>query len=182
MKQIPLVAVSVGLLLLGVADAAAQTRAIPRSVSVRQAARSDEAAIRDWLDRWAKAFNAHDLNAIKSLYAPDVVAYDLVPPLEYVGRNAYLKDYAELLSQYEGPIAVDYRHVHVTTSGSLGYAAGLEHLDGTLKGGEKSEMWARFTSIFRKVDGKWLDIHDHVSVPVDMATGKGALELKPAKE
>ena len=31
----------------------------------------------------------------------------------------------------------------------------------------------------KRIGGKWLDIHDHISVPVDMATGKGALDLKP---
>ena len=49
----------------------------------------DKAEIRQWLDQWAKAFRAHDLNAIMSMYAPDVVAYDIVPPLQYVGKEAY---------------------------------------------------------------------------------------------
>ncbi|PYJ75164.1 MAG: hypothetical protein DME72_00685, partial [Verrucomicrobia bacterium] len=34
----------------------------------------DKAEIRQWLDQWAKAFRAHDLDAIMSMYAPDVVA------------------------------------------------------------------------------------------------------------
>ena len=50
---------------------------------------------------------------------------------------------------------------------------------GTLSNGQKSEVWARFTSLFRKVNGKWLDFHDHISVPTDMESGKAMLELKP---
>ena len=181
MKYTSLAALSIALL-LNATHAEAQTHAAFRKGTAIRTITSDEAAIRHWLDRWAKVFSAHDLNGIKSLYAPDVVAYDLVPPLEYRGRDAYLKDYSELLSQYDGPIAVEYRDLHVVTSGNLGFAAGLEQISGTLKGGEKSAMWARFTSEFRKVKGRWLDFHDHVSVPVDMATGKAALDLKPPKD
>ncbi|MGH7982565.1 MAG: hypothetical protein ACREFF_05395 [Candidatus Udaeobacter sp.] len=37
--------------------------------------------IRGWLDRWTKAFAAKDVDAIMALYADDVIAYDIVPPL-----------------------------------------------------------------------------------------------------
>jgi hypothetical protein len=40
-------------------------------------------------------------------------------------------------------------------------------------------MWIRDTTGLRKVNGKWLDFHDHVSVPVDLATGKAVMDLKP---
>ena len=41
------------------------------------------------------------------------------------------------------------------------------------------DMWIRATSGLRKIKGKWLIVHDHVSVPADMATGKSAMDLKP---
>jgi ketosteroid isomerase-like protein len=46
------------------------------------------------LDRWAKAFRARDLNGIMSIYEPGeiLVAFDVVPPLQYVGFEAYKKD------------------------------------------------------------------------------------------
>ena len=137
-----------------------------------------EGEIREWLDRWAKAFTAHDVNTMMSLYAPDVVAYDLVPPLQYVGKDAYRKDYEEFLSQYEGPVEVEYRDVHIVAAEDVGFARGLERFSGTIKG-QKSTMWARFTSGFRKINGVWLDVHDHVSVPADFQTGKALLDLKP---
>jgi ketosteroid isomerase-like protein len=40
-------------------------------------------------------------------------------------------------------------------------------------------MWVRFTSCFRKIHGRWLDTHDHVSVPTDFDTGKARLDLTP---
>jgi len=135
--------------------------------------------IRSWLDRWAKAFAAKDVDAIMALYADDVIAYDVVPPLQYSGKTEYRTDYLQFLSQYADNVKVEVRDLHVRANGDLGYAAGLELLSGTLKNGQKSELWVRFTSLFRKSGGRWLDFHDHVSVPADIESGKAMLELKP---
>jgi len=135
--------------------------------------------IRGWLDRWTKAFGAKDVDAIMALYTDDVIAYDVVPPLQYVGKAEYRTDYLQFLSQYADNVKVEVRDLHVGANGDLGYAAGLELISGTLKGGKKSELWVRFTSLFRKSGGRWLDFHDHVSVPADIETGKAMLELKP---
>jgi len=135
--------------------------------------------IRGWLDRWTKAFTAKDVDAIMALYADDVIAYDVVPPLQYVGKAEYRTDYLQFLSQYGDNVKVEVRDLHVGANGDLGYAAGLELLSGTLKNGQKSELWVRFTSLFRKSGGRWLDFHDHVSVPADIESGKAMLELKP---
>jgi len=48
-----------------------------------------------------------------------------------------------------------------------------------MKNGQPSDMWLRATSGLRKMNGKWLIVHDHVSVPIDFETGKAVLELKP---
>ena len=135
--------------------------------------------IRSWLDRWTKAFTKQDVDSIMALYADDIIAYDVVPPLQYVGKDAYRGDYQQFLSQYEGNLRVEVRDLHVGATGDLGYAAGLELIRGTLKNGQKSDVWLRFTSLFRKSDGRWLDFQDHVSVPVDIESGKAMLDLKP---
>jgi len=145
-------------------------------------ANGDNAAakeIRSWLDRWTKAFTKQDVDSIMALYADDIIAYDVVPPLQYVGKDAYRGDYQQFLSQYEGNLRVEVRDLHVGATGDLGYAAGLELISGTLKNGQKSDVWLRFTSLFRKSNGRWLDFHDHVSVPVDIESGKAMLDLKP---
>ena len=142
----------------------------------------DDAAtkeIRAWLDRWTKAFIKQDVDSIMALYTDDVVAYDVVPPLQYVGKAEYRTDYQQFLSQYEGNLHVEVRDLHVGAVGDLGYATGLESIGGTLKNGQKSNVWLRFTSLFRKSDGRWLDFHDHVSVPADIESGKAMLDLKP---
>ena len=55
----------------------------------------------------------------------------------------------------------------------------LNRISGALKDGTKVDQWVRWTAGLRKVDGSWLIVHDHVSVPTDFATGKSMLDLEP---
>jgi len=49
----------------------------------------------------------------------------------------------------------------------------------TLNTGQKIGNWLRWTACWRKINGKWLIAHMHVSVPVDLETGRAVLDLKP---
>lgn len=151
------------------------------AVSEMRNSRKSEVEIRALYDRWAKAFGAHDIDGIMAVYAPgdSVISYDVVPPLQFKGKDAYRKDYSEFLSQYDGPIHVEYRDMRIITSGDVGFIHALERFTGKLKSGERSDLWLRATSGVRKIGGKWLIVHDHISVPVNFQTGKAALDLKP---
>jgi ketosteroid isomerase-like protein len=116
-----------------------------------------------------------------SVYArgDDIVAYDVVPPLQYRGYDAYRKDYQDFLAMFEGPLEVEFRGLRVFAAGDVGFVHTLERVTGKMKTGQKTDMWLRATSGVRKMDGKWLIVHDHSSVPADFETGKALLELKP---
>jgi len=161
--------------------AQAQAPQPAKSATAKNAAKNNEAEIRDVYDRWAKAFKARDLDGIMSVYAPNVtvVGYDVVPPLQYVGKEAYRKDYEEFLNHYEGPLDVEYRDMRVVAGRDVAFIHALERLSGTMKNGQKFDLWVRATSGLQKINGKWLIVHDHVSVPTDFETGKAVLDLKP---
>jgi ketosteroid isomerase-like protein len=151
--------------------------AIPKA----RTAASNEAEIRKILDHWAKAFHARDLNGIMSIYEPGdaLVAYDIVPPLQYSGYEAYKKDYQEFLDQFQGPVDIEYRDLKIVAGDTVAFSRGLERMTGTLKSGQKFDTWVRFTECYRKTNGQWLAVHDHISVPVDLETGKAVLDAKP---
>jgi uncharacterized protein (TIGR02246 family) len=144
-------------------------------------AANDEAEIQELYDRWAKAARARDVDTVMSIYAPGnaVIAYDIVPPLQYIGNDAYRKDYEEFFAHYDGPIEIEYRDLRIVAGDSVAFIHALERISGTLKNGQKSDVWVRATSGLRKINDKWLIVHDHVSAPVDLDTGKAVLELKP---
>jgi ketosteroid isomerase-like protein len=41
------------------------------------------------------------------------------------------------------------------------------------------EVVFRFTNVFRKINGKWLAVHEHLSFPADPATGMADYLSKP---
>jgi ketosteroid isomerase-like protein len=53
--------------------------------------RSEDAKIRAMLAEWKQAFEARDVAGVMKMYAPgaELVAFDVVPPLQYTGHDAY---------------------------------------------------------------------------------------------
>jgi ketosteroid isomerase-like protein len=141
--------------------------------------RKDVDAIKAKYALWKRAFEARDLNGVMAIYAPDVVAYDVAPPLELAGTDAYRKQYSDLFGQFNGQLKVTYGNIHVEQSGDTAYAFGLERLRGTTARGKPVDMWIRFSDGWKRNNGQWFVEHEHVSVPVDLATGKARLDLTP---
>jgi ketosteroid isomerase-like protein len=78
---------------------------------------TDEANIRRRINRWVEALRAMDLESesVMSLYAPDIVSFDIVAPLRHVGAKAKEKNWADAFAMYERPLGLrDSRpHAHL---------------------------------------------------------------------
>jgi len=142
---------------------------------------ADEKAIRALYQRYSDAFRAKDINKIMSVYVPDesLVVFDAVPPRQYVGAKAYRKDYEDFFAIFPGPNAGRISDLSVTTAGTLAYAHSIGTFVLTDKSGKQVTWVFRLTDVFRKLNGKWLIVHEHVSWPVDPATGKADFLSKP---
>lgn len=138
-----------------------------------------EALIRQRVEELARAVRARDIDAVMSLYSPDIVSFDLTPPLRYGGAEPKRRAWQDVFAAYAGPISYDVRDLKVTTDGDLAFVYSLNHVSGTLASGHKSDLWVRWTACFRRVAGAWLVMHDHVSVPADLEHGQAVLNLTP---
>lgn len=138
-----------------------------------------EALVRQRVEDWAKAVRAKDIEAVLSLYAPDNVSFDMDPPLRYAGAENKRRAWREFFAIHSGSLAYDVSELKIATRGELAFAHSLNHVSGTLANGHTMDMWLRWTACFRRIDGVWLVVHDHVSVPADLAHGQAALDLKP---
>ncbi len=69
----------------------------------------DEAQIRQLIDGWARALRAKDIDGVMSHYAPEILLFDLAPPLQYLGENAYRKNWVEWFATWQGPVGAS-RH------------------------------------------------------------------------
>ena len=142
----------------------------------------DEAEIRALEQRFAAAVKAKDVDKIMQTYVADesLFVFDVVPPRQYVGAKAYRKDWEDFLVAYPGPIdTFEVNDLGVVSGGNLAFSHSIQHLVLTDKDGKKVDLTARVTDGYRKINGKWLIVHEHVSVPVDINTGKADLSAKP---
>jgi len=140
---------------------------------------TDEADLRRCIDTLIAAIRAMDLEGIAALYAPDIVSFDIVPPLRHLGADAKRKNWADAFAEYRAPLDYDVRDLEIVAGDDIAFAYSFNRLSGTLKNGGAGAAWVRWTACFRKVDGRWRIAHDHVSVPLDMRDDRGLLDLEP---
>jgi uncharacterized protein (TIGR02246 family) len=141
---------------------------------------TDEAEVRRRIDELASALRAHDLDAVMSIYTPDVVSFDLEPPLQHVGADAKRKNWERVFAAYECPLNYEVRKLAITVGEDVAFAHSLNRLSGTLRNGAATTgFWVRATSCFRKLNGRWAIAHDQVSVPLDLTTAAALVNLEP---
>lgn len=148
---------------------------------VQPAASGEEAAIRTLTDRFLKAFNAGDIDAIMKNYIWDesLVVFDLVPRKQYLGADAYREAWGEMFSRFEGHAQMEIAHHAITVDGSVAFGHCFSHVTGTDKQGHPVDRWVRVTNGYRKIAGNWLIVLEHISMPVDLSTGKLVPITKP---
>jgi ketosteroid isomerase-like protein len=139
----------------------------------------DETAIRQRIDKLIEAIRAMDLEGVKPIYARDIVSFDIEPPLQHVGAEAKSKNWTAVFTAYQRPLGYEVRDLTITVGDDVAFGRCLARLSGTLKNGNKSGYWVRWTSCFRKIDGEWLIVHDQISVPIDVQSGKALRDLEP---
>ncbi|HSC34771.1 MAG TPA: SgcJ/EcaC family oxidoreductase [Thermodesulfobacteriota bacterium] len=142
--------------------------------------KTEEAWIRELMNTWVKAVRAKDIEGVMSCYVPDILLFDLAPPLEYRGVDAYRKNWEEWFSSFKGAVGYDIRDLRITTGDDAAFCHSLNRISGARTYGEQTEVWVRATVGFRKFDGKWMIAHEHLSVPFEMKEPyKALLDLEP---
>jgi ketosteroid isomerase-like protein len=128
----------------------------------------DDAPLRARLVTLAQAIRDKDIDAVMAHYAPDVVVYDVMPPLDVRGTDAYRKNFERWFGAMHGFIDYEMKDLRVSMSESHAFCHFLGHVKGTRVGGEKADYWVRVTTCFQKVNGQWMVGHEHVSMPMKM--------------
>ena len=140
----------------------------------------DEADIRRQLGTLIEAIRAMDLERLKPIYASGIVSFDVGPPLQRVGVEGKCRNWEEAFTIFQPPIGFEIRALTITSGGDVAFGHGFNRLSGTLKNGSVSSgVWVRATFCLRKIDGEWLIVHDHASVPLDFASGRPVMNLEP---
>jgi uncharacterized protein (TIGR02246 family) len=138
-----------------------------------------EAEIRALIDHQAKAIRAKDVDGSVSGYAPDVLLFDVVNPLQSTGSDAARARLKEWFASFQGPIGYELRDLSIAAGDDVAFCHSLNRVSATTADGQKLDMWGRASMGLRKIDGAWMVTHEHASVPLDTTSGRASLDLEP---
>jgi len=93
---------------------------------------NDEAAIKRAIEGYAEAICAKDLDGIVSIYTPDLVSFDVVPPLQYVGAETFRNHWEEIFSSLPGPINYEIADLSITVGDKVAFTHSFIRLSATL--------------------------------------------------
>ena len=160
------------------ASADTRTRSAPLFAGTKEDVVAED-LIRQRTRDLARAIGAKDLERVMSFYSPSIVSFDLDPPLRYTGIERKRHAWKALFAAHPGPFAYELGELDVTADRGLAFVHSLNHVKGRLSSGQPTDLWVRWTACFSRIDGVWLIVHDHVSVPADLEHGKAVLNLTP---
>jgi uncharacterized protein (TIGR02246 family) len=149
-------------------------------MTTRQGRTTEGTEIRQLMNGWVSAVRAKDVNGVMSHYAPDILSFDLAPPLQYRGADAIRKSLEEWFLTFSGPVGYDVHDLSVTAGDEVAFCHSLNRISGARTTGEDTDVWVRGTVGFRRIRGRWMITHEHLSVPFEMEPPyKASLDLKP---
>ena len=131
----------------------------------KAAPKTDEQEIRELIERWAKAVRAKDFDGILADHASDILMFDVPPPFESKGIKAYRETWDLFYSCQPEPIAFDIQRMDVVAGAEVAFVAALMQCEEKGKKGELTMLNFRLTVGLRKIEGRWMILHEHHSVP-----------------
>jgi uncharacterized protein (TIGR02246 family) len=135
---------------------------LTRQGAARALAGAAEAEIRPMLDEWSDAIQKRDLERVLANHAEDVVLFDVPPPQQLRGLDAYRDSFAGFLPWLGDSGVWELDELNVVAGADVAYAHCLVRCQGT---GQADVLDVRVTfGLIRRAD-RWLITHEHHSVP-----------------
>jgi uncharacterized protein (TIGR02246 family) len=126
---------------------------------------NDEAELRALIARWSKAVRDENLAGIRADHDPEILMFDVPPPLLARGLDAYMETWKTFFAWSTKPVAFDFHDVKITAGPDVAFATAIGRCCGREGNGEGIQLEFRLTMGFRKRNGRWCIVHEHHSVP-----------------
>jgi len=121
----------------------------------------DKAYLQKIWDGWATL----DVAAEKQYYAQGPHVFFDVAPLKYGSWDEYQAGVSKDLANYKAARFTVNDDAQIHKSGEAYWITSTVASDMTQKSGKREMATFRWTAVFEKQNGKWLIVHEHVSMP-----------------
>ena len=125
----------------------------------------NETAIREIFDRWAAAVRAEDINLIRANHSPEILMFDVPPPLFSRGLDAYMNTWKLFYKSQVRPVVFNFNDIEIAAGEDVAFVTAIGHCVYIPQGGGATKLQFRLTMGLRKKDGKWWIVHEHHSAP-----------------
>ncbi len=125
----------------------------------------DEAAIRNVVESWTAAVRRRDFDGILKNHSSDIVMFDVPPPIQSKGIDAYRKTWDLFFSWSSEPVPFDFTEMSITAGRDVAFVVATMRCAEPGPNGEQKSLDFRLTIGLRKIDGRWIITHEHHSVP-----------------
>lgn len=140
---------------------------------------TSEREIRDLHDAWFDASRRKDLDGSMRPIASTIVSFEHTTPLQYTDLAEIREECRRGFDQAGDDFLWTVPDLQVLVADDLAVAWGLNRMANRNADGTEDVTWSRGTRVFRRIDGTWMMVHQHVSFPFDVETGAAAMDLAP---
>jgi ketosteroid isomerase-like protein len=142
---------------------------------------TDEATIRDIVQRRVDAMRSKDVASFLDDYAGKTITFELPPPLRNTAPKGDSHDTMAAWLESKGDINYEIQDLVVAAGTDIAFCHCLTHLlEHDTDGSVANDMWYRTTLGLRKTKGRWRIEHEHNSTPFYMDDqARAATDLKP---
>ena len=142
----------------------------------KQSGSDDEAAIRNVVESWAAAVRCRDLEGILQNHSSDIVMFDVPPPFQSRGIEAYRKTWDAFFSWSSDPVPFDITEMHITAGRDVAFVvATMRCAEPGVNGGQKS-LDFRLTIGLRKI------LHRRTVFVIEWMAGRSHPERFPDQQ
>jgi uncharacterized protein (TIGR02246 family) len=132
---------------------------------VTTAQRASEAAIRALIERWVSAVQAADLEGVLADHSDDIRMFDVPPPNEVRGIEAYRETWPPFFEWLRRGAAFELDSLEVTAGADVAFATALLRCGTEEELSQVPDNRLRLTIGLRKAGERWVVAHEHHSFP-----------------
>jgi uncharacterized protein (TIGR02246 family) len=126
---------------------------------------NDEHKIRRLVEEWAKAVRERNIDGILPHHARDIVMFDVPPPFQSIGIDAYRKTW-ELFFSGTAPGRFDIHELNVFAGADVAFCVATMQCSWK-HNGMYEDLDFRLTIGLVKRNNEWIIVHEHHSVPAE---------------
>jgi len=126
---------------------------------------NDVQQIRALIGRWADAVQREDLAAIRADHGANILMFDVPPPFQSRGIDAYMATWKLFFANVEKPVTFNFEDIEVTAGADVAFVTAKGSCISINRAGRKEPLEFRLTMGLKKIDDKWLVMHEHHSLP-----------------